>query len=360
MGAIPSRLLSLSEEYSATLANPLNLGKVGLLGARGYQWLLELGIQRAVRLAIREDADDCYVGRGYWSLSHGKNPKVGMRRFRILYAREKRSMFREYSARAILNQNPGNHRAQFATLTLYFGRSGLRDRLLSDRTLSRGSNNWQGKERRKDLRGKISFRRRKNRDLRDHENEALILDLIQESPGDSKESQISKKKRQGRRVIPGAQVIDSTPSVFVSYSHKDSEFVDRVIGYLQPRGIDCWRDVHDLVAGPMDAQIDEALGKQKAVLVVLSSSSVDSDWVEREAIAAREEEKRLSVSHGQARYRLCPVALDGAWKTCAWPAWLRNQIKKYNVLDLSKWKSQPDFQMQMDKLVDGLLKYYRK
>ena len=37
---------------------------------------------------------------------------------------------------------------------------------------------------------------------------------------------------------------------------------------------------------------------------------------------------------------LCPVALDDAWKTCRWPARLREQIEEYLILDFSAWEEE--------------------
>jgi hypothetical protein len=40
-----------------------------------------------------------------------------------------------------------------------------------------------------------------------------------------------------------------------------------------------WRDVHNLVAGCMDSQIDRAIGLNPTVILILSKNSIDSDWV---------------------------------------------------------------------------------
>ncbi|MEW8073358.1 MAG: toll/interleukin-1 receptor domain-containing protein [Candidatus Thiodiazotropha sp.] len=134
--------------------------------------------------------------------------------------------------------------------------------------------------------------------------------------------------------------------IFLSYSHADSIIVDGIYNRLQKRGIRCWQDKRDLIAGKIEVQISEAMIKLKpVVIIVLSKNSVKSDWVEWEAEKARQLEKDLK------RDVLCPITLDDAWKYCDWPGPLRNQIMKYNVLDFSSGD-------QFEKLILGITKHY--
>ncbi len=137
--------------------------------------------------------------------------------------------------------------------------------------------------------------------------------------------------------------------VFISYSHYDADFVDVLEKKLEKAGIRYWRDIHDLVAGRIESQIDRAMRLNPIVIVVLSEHSVESDWVEWETEKARALEKELG------RDVLCPVAIDGAWKTCQWSGPLRSQIQKYYVMDLSARNER-----QMEKLIDGLRLHYAK
>jgi hypothetical protein len=56
----------------------------------------------------------------------------------------------------------------------------------------------------------------------------------------------------------------------------------------------------------------------------------------------------------------CPVALDGAWKDCPWPARLREQIMEYIILDFSNRKDESEFTNKFAKLVDGLDLFYKE
>ena len=142
--------------------------------------------------------------------------------------------------------------------------------------------------------------------------------------------------------------------LFISYSHKDSDFVYAVEKHLDKKGIRFWRDIHDASAGRLEKVVDRAMRQNPTVLLVLSESSVKSDWVEHEARSARDLEKELK------RDVLCPVALDDTWKDCKWPARLREQIMEYNILDFSKWKDEGEFEKMFRKLIDGLDLFYKE
>ena len=148
-------------------------------------------------------------------------------------------------------------------------------------------------------------------------------------------------------------------SLFISYSHENQRFVEKLEAQFDKDGIRYWRDIHDLKAGPIEAQVDRAIGLQRATLLVLSEDSVESDWAVSEARRAREVEKARRKG-GEGKYVLCPIALDDAWKTCDWPRRLREQIMEYNILDFSRWGSDEEFEKEYGKLKGGLGIYYAK
>ncbi|MBI4683800.1 MAG: toll/interleukin-1 receptor domain-containing protein [Nitrospirae bacterium] len=142
-------------------------------------------------------------------------------------------------------------------------------------------------------------------------------------------------------------------NLFISYSHADADFVETLEAHLKSNHILYWRDIHDATAGPLNQVIDRAMRRNPTVLLILSRNSINSDWVEYEAQTARELEKELD------RHVLCPIALDDSWKDSRWSAVLRSQIKKYNILDFSSWKTHQTFLEQFDRLIGGLEIYYR-
>ena len=149
------------------------------------------------------------------------------------------------------------------------------------------------------------------------------------------------------------QALQVSP-LFISYSHADTPFVEKLEKRLTKMGVRYWRDVHDAKAGRLEKQIDYAMRQNPTVLLVLSKNSMDSDWVEHESRQARTLEKELK------RDVLCPVALDDSWKSSHWPQRLMEQIMEYHILDYSKWRNDRQFEQVFGKLIAGLDMFYKK
>jgi uncharacterized protein YjbI with pentapeptide repeats len=148
------------------------------------------------------------------------------------------------------------------------------------------------------------------------------------------------------------QAIQISP-LFISYSHADTEFVEKFEPHLIEKGIRFWRDTHDMKSGRMEKQVDHAMRQNPTVILILSENSTRSDWVEHEARLARELEKELN------RDVLCPIALDDSWKSAKWPARLMEQIKEYNILDYSNWRDDKAFGQVFNKMISGLDMFYK-
>ncbi len=132
--------------------------------------------------------------------------------------------------------------------------------------------------------------------------------------------------------LRATQAIQISP-LFISYSHQDKSFVDKMDNALTKKGVRFWRDIHDATAGRLETQIDRAIRQNPTVLLVLSKSSIKSDWVEHEVRAACDLEKELG------RDALCPIALDDSWKSSPWPKRVMEQVMESNILDFSKWEN---------------------
>lgn len=152
--------------------------------------------------------------------------------------------------------------------------------------------------------------------------------------------------------LRGERAIQINP-LFISYNHKDNQFVEKIENKLSGMAIRYWRDVHHATTGRLEKVIDRAIRKNPIVLLVLSINSVESDWVQHEVRLAR----KLEIESG--RDVLCPVALDDTWKTCKWPERIKEQIMEYNILDFSSWEENTSFQTIFNKLIDGLNIFYR-
>ncbi len=153
--------------------------------------------------------------------------------------------------------------------------------------------------------------------------------------------------------LRATQAIQISP-LFISYSHMDSVFVDRLEQGLNEKGVRFWRDIHNLTAGKIETQLDRAIRQNPTVLLILSKNSLNSDWVQHEVRKARNLEKELG------RDALCPIALDDSWKSSRWPQRIMEQVKEYNILDFSKWEDDATFNEKFAKLLRGLDLFYKK
>lgn len=146
-------------------------------------------------------------------------------------------------------------------------------------------------------------------------------------------------------------------SLFISYSREDAAFMEFIEKKLDADGIRSWRDVHHMTAGPVEQQIEQAIDLNGTVLLVLSENSLGSRWVEWEVERA-DERQRESLKQGKNTHVLCPIDIDGTWEKAKWPGPLMNQIKKYHILDYSKWEEGRGVEDEYSKLRAGIARYY--
>lgn len=133
-------------------------------------------------------------------------------------------------------------------------------------------------------------------------------------------------------------------SCFISYSHKDEEFAQRIHNDLQARGVRCWYAPHDIQGGKkIHHQIDDAIRVYDKLLLILSPNSMDSNWVGSEIIRAKKKEDR------QDSQMLFPVSIVQYQKIQDWEFFdsdsgrdLAREIREYFIPDFSLWKSDHD------------------
>ena len=73
---------------------------------------------------------------------------------------------------------------------------------------------------------------------------------------------------------------------FVTYSHRDSEFVDQLVADLETSGLSVVFDKRLLCPGDSLLAIFEEIGAVNFLLAVLSPHSVRSNWVKKELAVA--------------------------------------------------------------------------
>ena len=107
------------------------------------------------------------------------------------------------------------------------------------------------------------------------------------------------------------------PTIFVSYSHRDEEWKERVLLQLRVAtrafGIDVWDDRRVQSGQPWRAEIESALGEARVALLLVSANSLTSSFILNEELPAL---LRRRASEG---LRLIPVILRPcAWEDVAW------------------------------------------
>jgi hypothetical protein len=158
------------------------------------------------------------------------------------------------------------------------------------------------------------------------------------------------EKKQTSLLTSTASIIAGR--VFISYSSQDKEFASMLEKKLESSGFKCWRDEHSLLSGRITKQIQRAMTENDVVLVVLSKSSLSSDWVRWEVSSARNLEK---IS---AHDVICPITIDSAWQSWSDDPVLRQEIVKYHIVDFEDWKIPDQFDDRFQKLLAGLRDNY--
>jgi hypothetical protein len=147
-------------------------------------------------------------------------------------------------------------------------------------------------------------------------------------------------------------------SLFISYSTADEAFATRLHNDLQAKGIRCWFAPHDMRGGKkIHKQIDDAIRIYDRLLLILSPSSMKSNWVETEISKAR---KREIVDKKQVLFpiRLCSFEDLRDWECFDSDTGKDSarEIREYFIPDFSDWKNHDHYQKAFDQLVKDLNK----
>jgi TIR domain len=145
-------------------------------------------------------------------------------------------------------------------------------------------------------------------------------------------------------------------SCFISYSSADEDFCRRLHGRLQDAGLRVWFAPHDIQGGrKLYEQIDQAIRVYDKLLLVLSSHSMQSPWVEFEIRRARRRE--VAEQHRL----LFPVRLVDYETIKAWECFdadtakdLATEIREYFIPDFTAWKEHDAFEAAVDRLLRDL------
>lgn len=121
--------------------------------------------------------------------------------------------------------------------------------------------------------------------------------------------------------------------VFISFSHEDVRTAEQLATFLTAKGHTVWWDRKLQVGRDFDREIEVRIGEAKAVVVVWSTTSVDSRWVRTEAGEALDQGKLL------------PIQID----TCRVPM----EFRRIQTAQLVEWDGSGDHP-ELNKLLVGL------
>jgi hypothetical protein len=145
-------------------------------------------------------------------------------------------------------------------------------------------------------------------------------------------------------------------SCFISYSSKDQEFAERLHADLENKGVSCWFAPEDVQGGrKLEEQIDQAIRVYERLLLILSSYSMNSEWVKTEIAKARQREER------EKRQVLFPVRLVPYEAIREWKCFdadtgkdSAREIREYFIPDFSNWKNHDAYQVAFRRLLRDL------
>ncbi len=145
-------------------------------------------------------------------------------------------------------------------------------------------------------------------------------------------------------------------SCFISYSGKDDEFARRLHERLQREHVRVWFAPHDMQSGrKLHEQIDEAIKVYEKLLILLSPSSILSDWVMTELRKARKAERKTG------RRKLFPIGLVDYTTLQEWECFdadggqdLAVEVRQYFIPDFTNWKDHDAFEAAFAKLLKDL------
>ena len=145
-------------------------------------------------------------------------------------------------------------------------------------------------------------------------------------------------------------------SCFISYSSKDDEFARRLYNQMRGEKLRVWFDQEDMQGGKkVMEQIDRAIQVNDRLLLVLSESSLKSEWVKTEIRKAR----RVELSGGHRKLfpiRLVNVGRLEKWKCLATDPDedLAAEVRSYHIPDFSNWKDHDAFEAAFADLLRDL------
>jgi hypothetical protein len=145
-------------------------------------------------------------------------------------------------------------------------------------------------------------------------------------------------------------------SCFISYSTRDEEFARRLYSRMRDEKLRVWFAPEEMKGGQkLYEQIERAIQLHDRLLLVLSESSMQSEWVMNEIQRARE----TGIKEG--RRKLFPISIVEFEKVKAWSRFdadtgkdLAKEVREYFIPDFSNWKEHDAFEKAFGRLLRDL------
>ena len=97
--------------------------------------------------------------------------------------------------------------------------------------------------------------------------------------------------------------------IFISYSSKDVSVANQVVAYLENNGFQCWIAPRNITSGgDYTDMIDDAINSCRALVLIMSSKSIQSQWVKKELATA------VSYNKTIIPFRINAVQLNSGWQ----------------------------------------------
>jgi uncharacterized protein YjbI with pentapeptide repeats len=145
-------------------------------------------------------------------------------------------------------------------------------------------------------------------------------------------------------------------SCFISYNHSDKAFARRLFDALQGRGIRCWLDEHQILAGDkIHRAVDEGVRLWDKVLLCCSKDSLNSWWVNQEVEKALMKEEKLSKERGKEILAIIPLNLDSYMFKKDWSDWKQQHLTTRMAPDFTGWDTDnAKFETQLESVIKAL------
>jgi TIR domain/Pentapeptide repeats (9 copies)/Pentapeptide repeats (8 copies) len=145
-------------------------------------------------------------------------------------------------------------------------------------------------------------------------------------------------------------------SCFISYSHSDEEFCKRLYSRMRDEHLRVWFAPEDIEGGrKIHEQIETQIRLYDKLLLVLSPSSMKSNWVATEIYHARQREVK------EERQVLFPIALCSYDDIRNWKLFdsdsgrdIAREVREYFIPEFSNWKNHDLFETAFARLIKDL------